>query len=69
MVLFREGFFMERRPGSIHGLEPGPTSATGCVLLMWRDGVGNWLGERQAAHETSDVPYGDGDGDGASPGA
>jgi len=54
---FREGFFMERRPGSIHGLEAGLTSATGCVLLMWRDGVGNWLNEPEAAEETVDVAY------------
>ncbi len=39
MVLFREGFFMDRRPGSIHGLEPGPVSSIGCTLLMWRDGL------------------------------
>ncbi len=58
MVRFREGFFMERGPGSIHGLEPGATSATGCVLLMWRDGVGNWLSEPEAAEETIEVPYG-----------
>jgi quercetin dioxygenase-like cupin family protein len=57
MVLFRRGFFMERHPGSIHGLEPGTTSASGCVLLMWRDGIGNWLSEPQAAEETVDVPY------------
>jgi uncharacterized cupin superfamily protein len=57
LVLFKEGFFMERRPGSIHGLEPGVTSATGCVLLMWRDGVGNWLSEPEAAAETVEVPY------------
>ena len=60
IVVFREGFFMERLPGSIHGLEPGPTSEAGCLLLMWRDGVGNWLDEPQAAEETIDVPYGEG---------
>ncbi len=58
MVRFREGFFMERQPGSLHGLESGTSSATGCVLLMWRDGVGNWLSEPQAAQETVEVPYG-----------
>lgn len=57
LVIFREGFFMERRPGSIHGLEKGPTSGNGCVVLMWRDGVGNWLDEPEAATETIDVPY------------
>jgi quercetin dioxygenase-like cupin family protein len=77
MVRFREGYFMERRPGSIHGLEPGTTSATGCVVLMWRDGVGNWLSEPEAGVETVDVPYdrgasapesGGGDRSGTEPG-
>ena len=57
MVVYRSGYFMDRRPGSIHGLELGPTSATGCVLLMWRDGVGNWLDEPESAEETIEVPY------------
>jgi hypothetical protein len=57
LVIFREGFFMERKPGSIHGLEKGPTPGTGCTVLMWRNGVGNWLDEPEAATETIDVPY------------
>ena len=57
LVIVREGFFMDRLPGSIHGLEKGPSSGTGCVLLQWRDGLGNWLGEPEAASETVDVPY------------
>ncbi len=58
LVVVREGFFMEREPGSIHGLEEGPSSAIGCVLLQWRDGVGNYLDEPESEHETVDVPYG-----------
>jgi uncharacterized cupin superfamily protein len=57
LVVVREGFFMERAPGSIHGLEEGPSSPIGCVLLQWRDGVGNYLNEPEAVHETVDVPY------------
>jgi len=57
LVVVREGFFMERQPGSVHGLEEGPSAAVGCVLLQWRDGVGNYLDEPEAAVETIDVPY------------
>lgn len=57
LVVVREGFFMERAPGSVHGLEVGPSSPTGCVMLQWRDGLGNWLNEPEAAQETIDVPY------------
>lgn len=57
LVIFREGFYMDRLPGSLHGSEPGVTSPTGCTLLMWRNGVGNWLGEPEATDETIEVPY------------
>lgn len=57
LVVFREGFYMDRLPGSLHGLEPGPSSPTGCTILMWRDGVGNWVDEPEFASETVDVPY------------
>ena len=35
---WREGFFLYRRPGSIHGAEPGATSATGVTILHFRLG-------------------------------
>lgn len=57
IVRFREGFFMDRRPGSIHGLEPGPASAVGCTLLMWRDGTGTMVDEPDFDEQTVDVPY------------
>ncbi len=57
LIVFREGYFMHRRPGSLHGLEPGPTSPTGCVVLMWRSGPGTWMDEPGFADETVDVPY------------
>lgn len=58
LVLFRECYYMDRRPGSIHGLEEGLASSAGSVILFWRDGVGNWLDEPEAATETIDVAYG-----------
>jgi hypothetical protein len=63
VVMFREGFYMDRPPGGpgLHGSEPGgPVSETGCLLLTWRDGVGNWLNEPEATSETVEVPYPDG---------
>ena len=56
-MVFREGYFMDRRPGSIHGNECTVTSPTGCVILMWREGTGNWLDEPNAPQETIEVPY------------
>ena len=52
-----KGFYMHRRPGSLHGLEPGPESDTGCLILFWRDAIGNWLDDPNAAEESPDVPY------------
>lgn len=57
LVIFKEGFFMHRKPGSLHGLEPGPESQTGCLILFWRDAVGNWLDDPNAAEESPEVPY------------
>lgn len=66
LVVFREGYFMDRKPGSIHGLERGMSSATGFEVLMWRDGVGNWVDEPEFAQETADVPYADPEATGAT---
>ena len=51
MVVYKQGFFMNRLPGSIHGLEPGPTSQVGCTVLFWRDGVGTMVDEPEFASE------------------
>jgi hypothetical protein len=59
LVIVRPMYFLDRSPGSIHGLEPGPTSPTGCILLQWRQGVGNWVNEPEFASETIEVPYAD----------
>lgn len=59
--LLREGYFLGREPGpeGIHGREPSATSPTGCVMLVWRTGVGNFVREASAAGETIEVPFPD----------
>jgi hypothetical protein len=57
LIVLKEGYFMHRRPGSIHGLEPGPTSPTGIIMLGWRTGSGTWIGEKNFDTETIVVPY------------
>lgn len=51
IVVFREGFFMNRAPGSLHGNE-WIFSDAGTHILMWRSGTGNWLDEPNATEET-----------------
>ena len=59
----RRDFFMVREPGSIHGVEAGPTSSTGAVIVNWRQGgPGVWIGEHNYDQESATVPYGDGAG-------
>ena len=58
LVVFREGYFMHRRPGSLHGLEAGATSPTGVLLLSWRTGPGTTIGDQGFEEETVHVPYG-----------
>ena len=57
--VLRPGYYLGREPGpeGIHGREPSATSATGCVMLIWRTGVGNFVRETSAADETIEVPY------------
>jgi uncharacterized cupin superfamily protein len=59
LVVFRPGYYMDRSPGSIHGLEEGVNSDTGTTILFWRDNTGNWLDEPRAAEETLGVPFAD----------
>jgi hypothetical protein len=56
LVVFREGFFLDRHPGSIHGND-AVFSDTGCVILCWRNKLGNWLDEPGAELETLTVPF------------
>lgn len=52
-VIFREGFFMDRRPGSVHGIDPHLTSQAGFMMLEWRSGPGTFLWEDGADQETT----------------
>ena len=58
LVVFRAGYFLDRRPGSIHGLDH-MCSDSGAIVLSWRSGVGNWVAEPNAAEETIHIPIGD----------
>ncbi|MGI9658652.1 MAG: hypothetical protein ACR2OD_07070 [Gaiellaceae bacterium] len=51
-VLFRTGFYMDRAPGCVHGLDPRETSQSGFTILEWRDGPGTYLMEEAAAEES-----------------
>jgi len=54
LVIFREGYFLDRKPGSIHGLDR-MYSDTGAIVLSWRSGTGNWVDEPDAPTETLNV--------------
>jgi hypothetical protein len=58
MLTFRPGYFMDRPPGSLHGLMPGEVSESGSVILYWNTGPGTSVNEPKAAEETIDVPFG-----------
>jgi hypothetical protein len=57
--VLRPGHYLGREPGpeGLHGREPHAVSTTGCVMLVWRSGVGNFIREPSAAGETIEVPY------------
>lgn len=57
--LLREGSYLARTagPAGLHGRERSATSKTGCVMLVWRTGVGNFVREATADRETIEVPY------------
>jgi hypothetical protein len=51
-VLFRAGFYMDRAPGCVHGLDPQRVSQNSFTILEWRDGPGTYLMEDEAAKES-----------------
>lgn len=57
LVVMKQGFFMDRQPGSIHGVEEGPASSVGHLILYWRSGSGTWPGEDRYHEETVEVPF------------
>lgn len=59
LVVLREGYFVERESGAVHGFEPGIASSTGATIMCWREGAGTMVGEPEFVTETVDVPYPD----------
>jgi hypothetical protein len=51
-VLFKRGYYMDRLPGSIHGIDPDLSPDIGFVMLDWRDGPGTYLQEEAAKRES-----------------
>lgn len=58
-MLFRQGFYLDRRPGpeGLHGIETEPSSQTGCLVLHWRTNTGNIAGESNFEEESIEVPF------------
>ena len=55
---WREGYFLYRRPGSIHGAEPGATSVTGVTILHFRlGGSADPAGPAFPEQVAVDVPF------------
>jgi len=57
MVVFKPGYFLERKPGSIHGVQAGPVPEIGCLLLHWRNGIGNEPDDPNFDTESAVVPF------------
>lgn len=57
LVRLRPGAAVQRLPGSLHGLEPGPVTPVGFTGLLIRSGAGTLPGEPGFAGETVEVPY------------
>ena len=53
-VTFRSGTFMDRKPFSIHGRKPYPESETGCTLLIWNSGGGEFEADTS---ESIKIPF------------
>lgn len=57
LYVFKRGLFMDRPPGSLHGLRPEPRSQAGAVILYWNTGRGASIKEEAFAEETVNVPF------------
>jgi hypothetical protein len=51
------GVWMRRKPGSMHGLEPGFHSRTGATLLFWRSAGGTYFGEKNYDEVSPHIPF------------
>ncbi len=54
-VVKRKGFFMDRPPRCVHGLERGPSSQTGVMTIYWSTGGGTGVGS--GGDENVAVPF------------
>ncbi|MBT4740748.1 MAG: hypothetical protein HN793_08615 [Rhodospirillaceae bacterium] len=57
LYIFKRGLFMDRPPGSLHGLRPEPRSQAGAVILYWNTGRGASIKEEAFAEETVNVAF------------
>jgi len=59
LVDFKAGYFLDGNPGpgGLHGIEDGPRSKTGGIVLNWRNGVGNNSLEPNFHEESIQVDY------------
>ncbi|MBP01670.1 MAG: hypothetical protein CMM25_02510 [Rhodospirillaceae bacterium] len=57
LYVFKRGLFMNRPPGSLHGLLPEPRSQAGAVILYWNNGGGTSILEDGFEQETVTVPF------------
>lgn len=57
LYIFKRGLFMDRPPGSLHGLLPEPRSQAGAVILYWNSGGGTSIQEPGFDEETVKVPF------------
>ncbi len=55
--VFKRGIFMNRPPGSLHGLLPEPRSQAGAVILYWVTGPGASIKDPEFVNETVNVPF------------
>lgn len=57
LINFVQGYFMDRRPGSIHGLEEGVTTPVGKLTFFIRSNTGTFVAEPNYHEESVDVPW------------
>ncbi|MFL2770538.1 MAG: hypothetical protein ACJZ9F_05980 [Rhodospirillaceae bacterium] len=55
--IFNRGIFMNRPPGSLHGLLPEPRSKAGAVIVYWVTGPGASIKDPEFEKETVTVPF------------
>ncbi len=57
LYVFKRGIFMNRPPGSLHGLLPEPRSQAGAVILYWVTGPGASIKDPEFPKETVNVAF------------